>query len=255
MNIRVLGCYGSEMHSHKTTCFQLSQRLVLDAGAIVSGMSIEEMMEIDDIVISHSHLDHIKDLAMLADIMAGKRRRPIRVHGTAATLRALKRHFFNQIIWPDFTVIPSTSRPVIELVRIKPMKVMDFGQITLLPVPVNHSVDTMGFIIREKGGGALAVSSDTGTTDRIWEEMNNTPELKAAFVELSFPEEMVKIARLSGHLTPRRFMKEISKIADETLPIYAYHFKPGFLPALHKQIPKLERTNLFMLDSGDVLKV
>ena len=34
-------------------------------------------------------------------------------HGTAATLRVLKKHFFNNLLWPDFTEIPNKTRPTL----------------------------------------------------------------------------------------------------------------------------------------------
>jgi len=37
--------------------------------------------------------------------------KPITLHATAETLNILKQHIFNWLIWPDFSVIPTSDKP------------------------------------------------------------------------------------------------------------------------------------------------
>ena len=65
------------------------------------------------------------------------------------------------------------------------------------------------------------------------------PELKAVFLELSFPDEMGQLAKKSKHLTPSLFLKEFQKLERPDLPIYAYHMKPEFRHRIEEQISRL----------------
>jgi len=67
MELRILGCHGGETPKHKTSSFLLDGRVGLDAGAVTSMLTLEEQKKIDACLVSHAHLDHIKDLATLAE--------------------------------------------------------------------------------------------------------------------------------------------------------------------------------------------
>ena len=103
MKLRVLGCHGGELPKHKTTCFLVDGVLSLDAGALTASLSLDELCEVDDILLTHSHFDHVKDLPLLSDLLVGKRDRPVRVHGSQECIKALRENMFNNALWPDFT--------------------------------------------------------------------------------------------------------------------------------------------------------
>ncbi len=117
--------------------------------------------------------------------------------------QTLQENMFNDALWPDFTRIPSAKKPVLQLKAFKPGATFKAGpyKVTLGAgeppgrVAVASSSQT--------GGTALAISGDTGPTDRLWEVLNGTPNLKALLLETSFPNELQDLADLSGHLTPR----------------------------------------------------
>ena len=248
--INILGCHGGELLDYKTTCIQVGERLLFDAGSIVSNLTIDRQVEIDDIVVSHSHLDHIKDLAMMGDLITGRRRRPVRIHGSPKTIEALKRHFFNDRLWPDLTRIPSRRAPTYTLHPFKPGVEFTLGELTILPVPVVHPVESMGFIVKS-ARGAFALSGDTGPTRRFWQEVNRTRDLRFVMVELSFPDEQLAIAKISGHLTPKRLAGELKKMTVTGVPVMLYHFKPAYARALHEQLSRIEHDDLHPLSPGD----
>ena len=80
MKLKVLGCSGGELPGHRTTCFLVDGALAIDAGALTASLPLEELLGIDDILLTHSHFDHVKDIPLLADLLVGRRRRPVRVH-------------------------------------------------------------------------------------------------------------------------------------------------------------------------------
>jgi len=51
----------------------IDEQVIVDAGGITAKLSVEEQAGINHVLISHAHLDHIYDLAFLADdVMAGR---------------------------------------------------------------------------------------------------------------------------------------------------------------------------------------
>ncbi|MBI5526505.1 MAG: 3',5'-cyclic-nucleotide phosphodiesterase [Deltaproteobacteria bacterium] len=250
MQIRVLDCHGGELLDLKTTCVQVGERLLIDAGALVSNLTIDQQVEIDDIVVSHSHFDHIKDLAMMADVVAGRRRRPVTIHGSPRTIEAIRKFFFNDRLWPDFTRIPSRKNPTFALKVFRPGHAFEVAGLSVLPVPVAHPVESMGFIVKGRSG-AFAMSGDTGPTTRFWKELNRTENLRFAMVELSFPDEQIEVAKISGHMTPRRLGAELRKLERRDIPVFLYHFKPAFARALRAQLHRVGRAEIYPLSPGD----
>jgi len=67
MKIKILGGHGGLARGFSTTSFLIDDELLIDAGSVASTLSVEEQSKINHILISHSHLDHIKDLAFICD--------------------------------------------------------------------------------------------------------------------------------------------------------------------------------------------
>src|SRR5204862_6797539 len=114
------GCSGSIAAGCKTTAFLLDGDVLIDAGTGVGDLELDALARIDHILISHSHLDHVLAIGLLADAVMRVRdaqgRGPIQVHALPETIAALRTHIFNGVIWPDFTRLPSAERPMLQLV-------------------------------------------------------------------------------------------------------------------------------------------
>ena len=111
MQVRVLGCSGAIAQGCRTTSFLLNQHILIDAGTGVGDLPVEEMLRIDHVLLSHSHLDHIAALPLMLDAVGGQRNAPVTVHALPATIAALQQHIFNNVVWPDFSVLPSPQAP------------------------------------------------------------------------------------------------------------------------------------------------
>lgn len=250
MNLRILGCSGGELPDHRTTCFLVDGRLAIDAGALTSSLSLEELDRVDDIVLTHSHFDHVKDVPLVSDLLVGRRRRPVRVHASRACARTLKKSVFNDELWPDFTRIPDARKPVLEIRPFDPAKPYRAGRYTVRPVRVNHPVESVGFILSD-GASAIAVSSDTGPTAGFWKTVNAARRLDALLVELSFPNKLQPLADRSGHLTPRTLRGELAKLTRNGFPVLLYHLKPAFEAELRREVAALDVPGLRILERGD----
>lgn len=128
MKIKVLGCYGGEMFiyktsgyltTYKTSALLINDNLIIDAGSIATSIDITEQERITNILLSHSHFDHIKGLPFLADNLWGEVARSIEIMGIKETLDSVKNNILNDSIWPDITKILSTSEPIYRLVELK----------------------------------------------------------------------------------------------------------------------------------------
>ncbi|MFL5293145.1 MAG: 3',5'-cyclic-nucleotide phosphodiesterase [Myxococcales bacterium] len=251
MKVRVLGCHGGELPGHRTTCFLVDGSLCVDAGAITSTLQLDEILRIDDIFLTHSHFDHIKDIPLMTDLLVGKRRRPVVVHGSRETIETMDRDVFNDRVWPDFRAIPTRDDPVLALDAIPVSKPVVCQGLRIRAIPVRHPVHSVGYIIEGKGS-AIAFSGDTGPTEELWREINATPALKAVFVELSFPSSQQWLADVSGHLTPRTVVSELAKLDRRGARIYLYHLKPSTISEVKAEIAALERDYIQVCELDDV---
>ena len=95
MKVRVLGCSGAIARDCRTTSFLVDGDVLVDAGTGVGDLTLEEMARIDDVLLTHSHLDHIAAFPLMIDSIASQRTTPVRIHALAGTIQALRTHIFN----------------------------------------------------------------------------------------------------------------------------------------------------------------
>jgi ribonuclease BN (tRNA processing enzyme) len=228
MKVRVLGCYGGEMPGYRTTCLMLNGNILIDAGAITSALSLVEQRKIDAIVLSHSHLDHIRDLGFLADNIFGQRDRPVRIYGLPETLRQLRSHVLNNLVWPDFSVLPTPEKSVISFHELHENEPVMIEGIEFTTVKVDHTVATAGFVIKNQNS-TLVFSGDTGPTEALWAQVAKNGGASTVVLETSFPDRMTALAQASGHLTPMMAKQEQKKFDRPGQKVRIFHLKPQFL--------------------------
>jgi 3',5'-cyclic-nucleotide phosphodiesterase len=251
MELRVVGCHGGETPKHRTSAFVVDERLSLDAGSLTSGLDLKSQFRLSAVLVSHAHLDHIRDLATIADNRCQAECEPLIVAASDGTIRALKKHFFNNLIWPDFSEIPTKHNPTIQFVRLLPEKPVDIAGYRVTSVMVNHTIESAGFIVQGKDA-TLAYSGDTGPTDRLWQLLKKAPNLKALLMEVSFPNREQKLATVSGHHTPRTLLKDLKKYGHpKDLPTLLYHIKPVFQGEVEQECASLKGVNLTVMGIGD----
>lgn len=251
MELRILGCHGGETPHHKTSSFLVDGRLAIDAGAVTSMLTLEEQRRIEAVLVSHAHLDHIKDLATLADNRCQQGGPTITISGVPETIAILKKHFFNDLIWPDFSRIDTPVGPTIRYQVLEPEMRAEVAGMHVRAVMVNHTIDTSAFVV-ETGSGTLAYSGDTGPTERFWEVLREEEDLRGLLMEVSFPDEHHQLAKVSGHHTPETLAVDLAKLEEKRgLPILLYHIKPVFEAAVEKQLTRIRDQNMEICRLGD----
>lgn len=252
MNLRILGCHGGETPRHHCPAFLIDSSLCIDAGAITRTLTLEQQCQLELILVSHAHLDHVRDLGFIADVRAQNGCPPLTIAATQSTLTALQSHFFNGQLWPDFTRIPSPQRPAIEFKELLPDQENHIGHYRVRPIPVHHSVEAVGYIL-SNGRTALAYSGDTGPTDLLWQSIAQYPEVAALIIEVAFPNSQQALASQSGHHTPQTLAADLRKLAthQHNLPVMVFHIKPTFEQETVQDLAALQLPNLVVLENGD----
>jgi ribonuclease BN (tRNA processing enzyme) len=57
MRLRVLGSSGAELPGHRLPSFLLNGKILFDAGSLTNVLSAKDLLEIEHIFITHTHLD------------------------------------------------------------------------------------------------------------------------------------------------------------------------------------------------------
>ncbi|MFQ5543491.1 MAG: MBL fold metallo-hydrolase [Nitrospiria bacterium] len=252
MKIRVLGCHGSELSGHGTCGFLINQSVLLDAGTICSSLSLSEQKKIRVVLISHTHLDHIKSLPFLSEnLIDDKQPHQIVLVGLPEILSILHRHLFNNQLWPDFTKIPSSSQPFFKMKPVLEGESLMIENLEIKLFRVNHTVPSTGFLIREKES-SLVYSGDTHQTEAIWKAAAADSCLKAVMIECSFPNRLKDLAFRTKHLVPDLLPREFSKIGQPQVSRYIYHIKPRYLKEVRDDLKLLNLPDTIFLEDGMV---
>ncbi len=254
LSLRVLGCHGGETKDHRTSAFLINDRVAMDAGFITGALTLEEQKRIEVVLVSHAHMDHVRDLATIADNRCQQGGPPLTIAATSATIDALKTHFFNGKLWPDFTQIETLYGPTVRFEALEPEVPQELAGFNVQAVMVDHTVETSAFIV-EQDSLALAYSGDTGPTNRLWEVLSAQQHLQALLIETSFPDERADLARVSGHHTPSTLQSDLLKLRGHAgLPILVFHIKPVFQTQVEEQLENLRNPDLVVLKLGDQFK-
>ena len=253
MKIRVLGCSGGIAKGVATTSFLIDDDILIDAGTGVGDLRISEMRRIKHIFITHSHLDHTSSLALLVDTLfehlVGQ---PITVHTQRSTIKVLKEHIFNWVVWPDFAQLPSKEAPVLGWQVMKPGEVVELEGRRIEMSKVRHTVPAVGYRMAD-GDGSFAFTGDTTTNDTLWDGLNKLDRLDHLIVESAFSNGEMALCEMSKHYCPQLLAADLQKLRHDP-QIYFSHAKPGGEEMIYHECRQLlpERT-LHHLTGGEHL--
>jgi ribonuclease BN (tRNA processing enzyme) len=218
--------------------YVINDTVVIDAGSVAFGLPREQQLKIKHILVSHTHLDHLASLPMFLDTVYDGTGDCATIHGTAATLASLRQDLFNNRLWPDFIAISEQVPPYLKLREMTPRQPLEVADLRITPIPVDHVIECMGFVV-EDGKSAVVFSSDTGPTEELWQAARALSNLKAVFLEVTFPNDMAWLADRAKHLTPALAQEERRKIPEQAR-VLAVHLHSRHRPQVEKEISQLE---------------
>jgi len=250
MRLRVLGSHGGTSRDHRGVSFLLQDSVAVDAGSLASGLSLQEQSRIESILVTHSHMDHVGDLGAVCDIRSQQGGASLVIAGLPVTIDALRKHFFNDILWPDFTRIELENGPTLVFRELEPEVATEVSGLSVLPVMVDHSIPSCGFLLGN-GTSSLAYTGDTGPSDRFWSVTNDRPRVKVLITEVSFPNRMGQLATASGHLTPLSFAAQLEKVrVRPEHGVYVYGMKPVFADEIMSELEAIGAEDVKFLVAG-----
>ena len=255
--IKILGASGSKAKDLNTTSFQIYKDIVIDAGNVLNALG-DEAKDINHVFLTHSHADHITDLPFIIETFFENRETPLTIYALEETIEVLKKHSFNDVIWPDFTKIKLLRKDAFSLI-LKPIKLDEIIKIhnySIKAIKANHISGACGFVIKKNHQG-FVISGDTHINPHIWEEINNDEEIRSLIIECSYPDKLQELAKLTKHLTPELIANELEKLTRKNLSVFYYHLKPSYNKELLKDIKKhkLLTYNGKILKEGDVIHI
>jgi cAMP phosphodiesterase len=239
--IEVLGCHGGSVPNRRLPSFLVNGHLLLEAGSVTAALPLGAQAGIAHVLLSHAHLDHMVGLAFLVDNTQSTQASPgrpglVTAASIAPVVDDLRAHCFNNHLWPDFTKLPTPEDPVLRLQTLREGEAVDFGDLTVVPVPVHHAVPASGFVLHD-GTAGVVFSGDTGPTSELWKVAHEFRGIRAILVETAFPNRLAALANVSGHLTPALLEREMEKMPD--VPLWVYHIKPAHFEETAEELTRL----------------
>ena len=225
MEIKVLGCSGGIGGESRTTCLLVNDDILIDAGTGICDLMPTALTKIDHIFLTHSHVDHILGIPLIADAVFGLRNSPITIYALEETISHLKQHIFNWNIWPDFTVLPSTEMPIINFQAITIGQCINLSDRKITVLPANHVVAAVGCAL-DSGLSSLAFSGDTVSCPEFWSSVNQLPNLTHLIVETTFSNADEPLALISKHYCPRLLAKDIKQLEGNPM-VHITHLNPS----------------------------
>jgi ribonuclease BN (tRNA processing enzyme) len=224
MKVQLLGSSEKDAARRQyVSSYLVNRKVAIDAGCLGFHGSPQEQEAIRHVFLTHSHSDHTASLPIFVENAWTPSDDCPRIYGLPETLDAVQRHIFNDVMWPDFVALSRNMPPFLDMRQLQLEAPVAADGLWLTPVPCNHIVPTVGYVISD-GHCAVIVAGDTGPTSRLWEVAHRTPNLRAIFLEACFPNSMKRLAETSLHLTPEMFGGEVAKM-PKGVKVVAVHIK------------------------------
>ncbi|MFN0197358.1 MAG: MBL fold metallo-hydrolase [Planctomycetaceae bacterium] len=225
--------------------YLINDEIAVDAGCLGCITPLSSQRKIKHVLLTHAHQDHIASLPIFLDIVHRPESECVTIYGNEHTLQALRRHIFNDHIWPNLERLSIAGRPFVRFEQVDPQRSFTIASHRITPVALNHTIPTVGYIVQETtaASSAIAVISDTGPTDEIWKRLKRIRNLKAVLLEASFPDSLAELATITGHLTPSTFEREVAKLLPG-VRVLAVHLKPAYAKQISREISQLQLSNV-----------
>jgi len=239
---------GEASERQHTACFIVNGVVAFDAGSLAMAVGADRE-KVRDIVLSHTHLDHIAALPLFVDDLFSTLRSPVRVHATQAMIDALRTHIFNDVIYPNFEEIANEYGSVLEFREYEFGREFTLADLSILAAEVNHNEPSAGFIISDETG-SIVLTGDTAGTFDIWKAASEARDLRAVLVECAFPNSMSGLADAARHLTPSGLKAELEKLNRNDVPAYLVNIKPMFREQVLTEVEALGLPNVRVFPIG-----
>ncbi|QOP44995.1 MBL fold metallo-hydrolase [Sulfurimonas paralvinellae] len=236
-SIRVLGAFGTKAKGFGTTSFMLNPTTTVDAGNLLDALE-KESIEVENIWLTHSHLDHIVDIAYILDNYFSQRTKTLNIMGLPETIKAVKENFLNDTVWPDFSTIKLYGKDamVVKYIEIEANKSYQISENeTIRPFLTDHTVASCGYVYTIDNASVM-ITADTYSLDNVKNILETNPDIKSVIIECSFSNNMKTLALESKHLTSELLFAQLNSFKRDDFSLYINHIKPTYRQKIVEEI-------------------
>ena len=136
--MRILGAHNLELLQARHTCFLLDGVIAMDAGSLMTTLSPEELNNIQSILLTHRHFDHVRDLPSLglATLDGGETKS---LYGLPETLDVVSSRLMDGVLYPNFTMSLTKAGPKYGLQPVTPGEAFTVQDYVVKPIAVPHT--------------------------------------------------------------------------------------------------------------------
>jgi len=204
MKIKILGAHNTESRNSKFMTLLIDDVLVLDAGGLTSALSFRDQIKIKNVLITHAHYDHIRDLPALA-MNFFMRNKTFDLYTHQSVVDMLLNHWLNGDTYPEFHKRPAEN-PTLRIHLIQSGQEFVLENYRVLPVTVTHAIPAVGYQVSSASGKTIFYTGDTGEgLSDVWSRVS--PQI--LFIELTAANRWEESMKHSGHLTVSLLHKEL----------------------------------------------
>ena len=249
MRIRVIDSGEQGQHSQSILMsYVINDCVAIDAGAIGLIKPLADQNRIHTIFLSHAHADHIATLPFFVDNVFVPGPECVSLYASRSTIQDLEEHLFNDRIWPDLARLAHSESPFITFEPIEAGKPVEIAGLRVTPFETDHVTPTLGFLLEDENS-AVAMVADTAPVDDLWKMLAEVRNLKAVFLEVSFPNSMQWLAGKAKHLTPFDLAGEVAKLQLD-VDWHVIHVKVNFMQQIADEIQTLNLPRCSFAEAG-----
>jgi cAMP phosphodiesterase len=249
MEIRILGAHSTEAKGLRLVSFLIDSVLALDAGGLTASLSLSEQQQIRAILLTHHHFDHTRDLVTFG-ANGATFPQSVDVYALSQTLDVVNSCLLDGKMYADFSKWPSKEKPFLQLKIIEPFQEQGIQGYDVLPVPLQHTVPSVGYQVTSKDSKSLFYTGDTGPgLAACWQHIS--PQL--LIIEVSGTNKAQDFLKSVGHLSAGLLKEELVQFrqAKRYLPrVVVVHIPSQSQREVEQEVKEVGRELGISIDVG-----
>jgi len=248
VQVKIIGAHQSETAQYRFPTILVDGGLAIDAGSLASGLSLDEQLNVTNVLITHQHWDHVKDLNgfgfnLYSKFGSGAGPISAALFCTDEVKAVLEKQTLSPSVWMDFFNMPDAVHPTFVHRSVQANAEYFVGQFTVKAIPANHSVPTLGYQLTDSRGKRFFYTGDNGPgAGQYW--VNADPTVLVT--ECTFSNAMASIdnGKMYGHLCPRQLQSELETFQSRKgyLPIVCLiHVNPFYEAAIRAEVAQVAK--------------